>query len=105
MRIFEVTYRGKDPFSDMCGGVPFEIRHGEKKQIDEIAARHIFGYGEPDKERCLTRLGWLKQSTREGPGGWDEAMARLGAFVFTELHLTAKADAQTTQNSPAQTKV
>jgi hypothetical protein len=92
MRMFEVSYKGKEPFVDMCGGVPFEIKYGEKKQIDEIAARHIFGLGEQDKERALVRLGWLRNLGREGPGGWDEAMAKLGAFVFNELHLTAKTD-------------
>jgi hypothetical protein len=92
MRMFQVWYRGTEPFDDMCAGVPFSIRQGEKKQIDEIAARHIFGFGEDDKTRALTRLGWLKRSTREGVGGWDEATAKLGQFVFTELHLTAKTD-------------
>lgn len=92
MRMFEVTYRGEGTFRDMCGGVPFVIKAGEKKQIDEIAARHIFGLGEESKERCLSRLGWLKTAAEEGPGGWNEAMARLGAFKFTELHLTAAPD-------------
>ena len=92
MRMFQVTYRGEGTFEDMCGGVPFVIRGGEKKQIDEIAARHIFGVGEDNKERALSRLGWLKNAAKEGPGGWNEALARLGAFKFDELHLTAASD-------------
>jgi len=90
--MYEVWYRGKEPFSDMCAGVPFEIRNGEKRHIAEIAARHIFGLGEDDKERALSRLGWLKTPMKSGAGGMDEAMAKLGQFVFTELHLTAKTD-------------
>jgi hypothetical protein len=92
MKMYQVWYRGKETFSDMCAGVPFEIVGGEKKHIDEIAARHIFGFGEDSKERALTRLGWLRSGGKSGPGGWDEAMAKLGQFVFTELELATKTD-------------
>lgn len=92
MRYFQCKYRGQEPFRDQYDGVPFEIKTGETKVIDEAAARHIFGLGEQDKTRALSRLGWLRVSEAENPGGMKEALARLGQFVFTELTLTAKDD-------------
>ena len=81
----KVHNRGKDYFRDMYDGVILELPPGEAKIITDQMAQHCFGYGDDDKRRALSRLGWLKSEDRSDgvPYGWKEAMARLGHFVFT----------------------
>lgn len=94
MDMVKVTNRGTKHFRDMFDSVPLELAAGQSAVIPENMARHIFGYGEDDKRRALSRLGWLKTEDRaEGvPFGWMEAMAKLGHFVFTPMVLTEAPD-------------
>lgn len=94
----KVHNRSRDYFRDMYDGIVLDLPPGESKVITDQMAAHCFGYGEDDKRRALSRLGWLKSESRdEGvPYGWQEAMARLGHFVFTPQVLV---DADGTGNS------
>ena len=52
-------------------------------------ARHLFGYGEDNKEPYFVRLGWMKMNT-----DLEKAKNRLSEFVFSsepskKVHLSA----------------
>jgi hypothetical protein len=94
MKIFKVTNRSTESFRDRYDGVDFEVKPGQSAQIDENAARHFFGLGLEDKTAALVRLGWLTNASNDPGthGSRPHAMARLGAFQFTELTLTEATD-------------
>ena len=54
-----VTNNSDKKLKDGYGGVFYEFKKGETVEIPENVARHIFGYGESDKEPYLARLGWV----------------------------------------------
>jgi len=54
-----VTNNSEKKLTDGYGGVFYEFKKGETVEIPENVARHIFGYGDPDKEPYLARLGWV----------------------------------------------
>ena len=58
-------------------------------EIPLEAAKHIFGYGDDNKEPYFVRLGWMKMNT-----DLPRAKERLGEFVFSsepakKVHLSA----------------
>jgi len=55
-----VTNRRDEVFEDGYSGVRYTFVPGKATEIPVEAARHIFGYGEEDKEPYLCRLGWIK---------------------------------------------
>ena len=55
-----VTNHSDKKLTDGLGGVFYEFPKGKTVEIPEEVARHIFGYGEKDKEPYLARLGWIK---------------------------------------------
>ena len=73
-----VTNSTNETLVDRFGGVEYEFPAGRSVGIPFEVARHIFGYGEGNKEPYLIRLGWLKTI-----GGLDEAMKKLGGFSFS----------------------
>ena len=84
-----VRNNGDDALVDAFNGTSFEFAPGKEVEIPEIAAKHIFGYGEDDKEPYLVRLGWMKMNT-----DFPIAMERLGKFSFSRessktVHLSA----------------
>jgi len=58
-----VRNNGDQAFSDAHNGVIFNFVPGVEVEISEVAAKHIFGYGDDDKEPYLVRLGWMKMNT------------------------------------------
>lgn len=84
-----VRNNGDDSFVDSFDGIAYQIAPGKEVEIPEIAAKHIFGYGDDDKEPYLVRLGWMKMNT-----DMPVAMERLGKFSFSResskpVHLSA----------------
>jgi hypothetical protein len=84
-----VRNNGDQTFSDAHNGVVFDFVPGVEIQISEVAAKHIFGYGDDDKEPYLVRLGWMKMNT-----DFPLAMEKLGKFSFSRepskpVHLSA----------------
>ena len=65
-----VTNHTQEPLKDGFGGVFYDFLPGKTIQIPEEAARHIFGYNDPDKAPYLARLGWVK-NTKEMQIGLD----------------------------------
>jgi len=84
-----VRNNGSDPFSDALDGTVYHFESGKEIEIPEIAAKHIFGYGDDNKEPYLVRLGWMKMSNQ-----FDAAMEKLALFSFSKesvkpVHLSA----------------
>ena len=59
MSMIYVTNNSDKKLKDGYGGVFYEFKQGETVEIPEDVARHIFGYGDPNKEPYLARLGWI----------------------------------------------
>jgi hypothetical protein len=84
-----VRNNGSDPFFDALDGTVYHFESGKEIEIPEIAAKHIFGYGDDNKEPYLVRLGWMKMSNQ-----FNEAMEKLALFSFSKesikpVHLSA----------------
>ena len=81
-----VTNKNDFAHEDMYNGESYIFRAGEKIPISIEAARHMFGFGNPDKTETLVRLGWAMKfdpavrNFVEDP----EGIARLKKFVFTK---------------------
>ena len=73
-----VRNNGSNPLVDSYDGVSYNFACGEEVEIPEIAAKHIFGYGDDNKEPYLVRLGWMKMSS-----DFRIAMERLATFSFS----------------------
>jgi len=50
-----VRNNGSEPFSDGLDGVVYHFEPGKEIEIPEIAAKHVFGYGDDNKEPYLVR--------------------------------------------------
>jgi hypothetical protein len=57
-----VTNNSDQDLKDGFGGVFYDFKKGSTVEIPEDVARHIFGYGDDDKQPYLARLGWAKTS-------------------------------------------
>ena len=84
-----VRNNSENHFSDALNGVVYNFAPGVEIEIPEVAAKHIFGYGDDDKEPYLVRLGWMKMNT-----DFPMAMEKLGKFSFSRepskpVHLSA----------------
>lgn len=58
-----VTNHRDESFEDGYAGVMYKFDPGKPTSVPVEAARHIFGYGDDNKEPYLIRLGWV--STRK----------------------------------------
>ena len=74
-----VTNNNEFEHMDSYDGEKFFWGPGEKLPVPEEAAKHMFGYGKPDKAEALVRLGW----------NWDEevGISKLRKFVFTKAQI------------------
>ncbi len=79
--MLKVTNRNSFDLVDRFNGEDFTFPKGGSSIVSEDAARHIFGFGAPDKAPYLTRLGWMKNSLQ-----YDEAMAMMAGFVFSDAN-------------------
>jgi len=83
-----VTNKGI-PATGRCNGVEYTFETNKELEIPLEAAKHIFGYGDDDKEPYFVRLGWMKMNT-----DLPRAKERLAEFVFAsepanKVHLSA----------------
>lgn len=83
--ILKVTNRHAVRYVDRYDGKDFEFMPNEPVVMSEEAARHIFGYGDPDKTPYLARNGKQTTTKLEGKGGVKEAHDWLARFEFKEL--------------------
>ena len=78
------------PLTDRFDGTAYTFEPGKEIEVPEIVAKHIFGYGDDDKEPYLVRLGWMKMSNQ-----FDAAMEKMMQFSFSrepsakQVHLSA----------------
>lgn len=56
-------------------GVDYEFPPGKDVPCDEAVARHVFGFGEPDKAEALLRLGWI--SPGQPRSAAEEKLAKI----------------------------
>jgi hypothetical protein len=68
-------------------GVDYEFLPGKPNDIPHVVAAHIFDFGREDKQRALSRLGWLQTSDQ-----LESAMAKLNRIAFTESPPLVEAD-------------
>jgi hypothetical protein len=59
MSVIFVTNNSDKKLTDGFGGVFYEFPKGKTVEIPEEVARHVFGYGDDNKEPYLARLGWI----------------------------------------------
>lgn len=85
-----VTNKNEFAHEDKFNGESYLFRPDEKTPISVDAARHMFGFGNPDKTETLIRLGWANKydpvvhNWVENPEGFE----RLRRFVFTKAVMT-----------------
>ena len=85
MGMVKVTNRHPVRFRDRFNGSDYVFEPNEAVIMGEDAAKHIFGYGDPNKVPYLSRLGKMLSTQVEGEGGLKDAMKWLGRFEFKEL--------------------
>lgn len=55
-----VTNRSNTVLRDGYGGVFYDFVKDKTVEVPLHVAQHVFGYGNPNKEPFLSRLGWIK---------------------------------------------
>ena len=55
-----VTNRSDTVLRDGYGGVFYDFIKDQTVEVPLHVAQHVFGYGKPNKESFLSRLGWIK---------------------------------------------
>ena len=83
-----VTNRGMT-FTARYSNADIKFPSNEEVEITDEVAKHLFGYGEDNKEPYFVRLGWMKMNT-----DYEKALNRLGEFTFAsepskKVHLSA----------------
>ena len=71
-------------YRDRYDGKDYVFEPNEAVIMNEDAARHIFGYGDPNKVPYLSRIGKMTTTQVEGEGGLKSAMKWLERFEFRE---------------------
>ena len=63
-----VTNNSDKTLVDGWNGVEYTFKPNSTVEVPEIVAKHVFGYGDNDKEPYLARLGWIhsKNDLKEG---------------------------------------
>jgi hypothetical protein len=86
-----VFIRNNSPhiLTDGFNGTQYAFEPGKEVEVPEVVAKHVFGYGDDNKEPYLVRLGWMKMSNQ-----FDIAMDKLKQFSFSrepanKVHLSA----------------
>jgi hypothetical protein len=83
-----VTNKGI-PATGRYDGVEYTFDTNKEVELSLEAAKHIFGYGDDNKEPYFVRLGWMKMNT-----DLPRAQQRLAEFSFSsesakKVHLSA----------------
>lgn len=84
-----VTNKNDFFHTDFYDGNEFSFPPGQKVAIPVEAARHMFGFGNPDKSETLMRLGWAMKIEGDGRDAKQfkentEGPKMLASFVFTK---------------------
>ena len=79
MSMVYVTNTGDTKLKDGFAGVFYEFPKDQTVEIPLDAAKHIFGYMNPNKEPHLSRLGWVR-SFAEIEKGYE----KLAEFQISE---------------------
>lgn len=74
-----ITNEGKRPFAYRWMGVDHVLDAGTSEEIDEAAARNVFGYGSDDKRPNLIRHGLMRHSSE-----YESIKHFFDAFIFTQ---------------------
>lgn len=81
----QVTNQTGEDIEGRFSGTDYVFPVGETRVLPVIAARHIFGFGDPDKTRAILRLGWGNLATDAKQDGKKIALDRLKKIRFEEL--------------------
>ena len=79
MSVVYVTNTGDTKLRDGFGGVFYDFPKDETVEIPLDAAKHIFGYMNPNKEPFLSRLGWVRSFAEI-----DKGFEKLSEFKISE---------------------
>lgn len=82
-----VTNNSEIEFKDGFNGEVFEFKKGKTVQVPETVARHVFGWGDEDKEPYLARLGWIKSKAELGEGIAKLDMFKIATEEATKNHV------------------
>jgi len=77
--VIYVTNRGDTKLRDGFAGTFYEFKKDETVEIPLDAAKHIFGYMNPNKEPYLARLGWIRSIAE-----LDKGLEKLAEFELSE---------------------
>ena len=79
MSMVYVTNTGDTKLKDGFAGVFYEFPKDQTVEIPLDAAKHIFGYMNPNKEPFLSRLGWVRSFAEI-----DKGYEKLAEFKISE---------------------
>jgi len=79
MSMVYVTNTGDTKLRDGCGGIFYDFPKDQTVEIPLEAAKHIFGYMNPNKEPFLSRLGWVRSFAEI-----DKGYEKLSEFKISE---------------------
>lgn len=84
--ILFVTNKNEFTHQDRFDGVDYTFPPGQSIPVEETAARHMFGYGLPDKHAILHRLGWSMyyDETKKHFVNDEKGPIKLAKFIFTK---------------------
>jgi hypothetical protein len=100
MALITVTNNGDQLLQDRYDGTDFLFQPGASINIPEEAARHIFGFGDPDKLPYLVRQGWARSSDK-----LNEGLSVLKNFAFDyadAIHALPAEEMEEDEEVPAQ---
>jgi hypothetical protein len=66
-------------------GTDFVFKHGEPTDLHQMAAAHIFCFGNDDKTNAFHRLGWMNPTEDGKPVTYEQALDRLNKIEFSEV--------------------
>lgn len=77
------------PFVGRFENVEYTFDNGKEVEISLKAAKHIFGYGDDNKEPYFVRLGWMKMNTDLPRAKERLAMVKFSSEPAKKVHLSA----------------
>ena len=74
-----VTNLTEKKLIDGFAGVKYTFKPGEPLEVPIEVAKHVFGYGDENKEPYLARLGWIRTTN-----DLEDGLAILEKWVFSD---------------------
>jgi len=74
-----VTNKSQQDLRDGFAGVFYDFKPGSTVEVPEEVVKHIFGYGDTNKEPYLARLGWIKTHNELSDG-----IKKLSEWEFSD---------------------